>query len=856
MAAESVPVFGDLLRRARRAAGLTQEELAERAGVSVRGVSDLERGVIRAPRSDTLELLADALGLAPEERRQWERLRRRLAASAAPTAVPAAPDAHGAPPLPTPFTSFVGREREIEEITALLRQPHERLLTLTGPGGVGKTRLALAVAREVAAAYPDGVWFVDLAPLTDPNHVLPAMATTLGVSLAGATPADEVLSNALRDKHLLAVLDNVEHVVAVAPALAGLLHACPQLSILATSRVPLHLQAEQVYVVAPLGLPAPDAPAESLRRSDAVALFEQRARAVQSDFRLTDDSARAVAEICRRLDGLPLAIELAATRIRVLPLRALRDRLKRALPLLMTGARDAPARQQTLRNAIVWSYDLLAPEQQRLFRALSVFRGGWTLEAAEEIARHNEAARGLDTLTRLEALVEQSLVWVHEQPDGTARYTMLETIREFGQEQLATSGETAEAHRRHASYFARYFEDAEWEWSSPDVVLWMERAAVELSNVRTALAWAIEHDPETALRLNWSIALYWERHGDFREGQRWYEQALRNSQPFAIDIRANALLHAGDLATSGGDYAAAQLLTEESLSLFRTTGDYHGIARSLWCLGRIAMWTAEYEQAQRLFEESADLARNRIPYLFANAYMNLGVVARAQGRDADAAAYLNAALESAKQADHRSGIAFVLSQLALLALKADDLYHARSLLNECLTAYRQVRDQRLAGQALEVAAWLAAVERQPERAARLLGSVGALRGAIGVPVPPTIQTEYDEYLPRAKAQIDAAAWDRAYAEGAVLTLDGAIEYALMPEAASAAELSPLPAAGLSKRELDVLRLLAAGKSNQEIAAALVISPHTAANHVASIMNKFGVDSRTAAATWAVKHGVV
>ncbi len=503
------PAFGTLLRAFRTRAGLTQEALAERAGLSVRGISDLERGRKRAPRRDTVALLLEALNLSPDER----------AALAAARTPPAATVPDRDVRLPLAPTPLVGREREVAAVVDLLASgdrhaqgaPGTRLLTLVGPGGVGKTRLALAAAHRLVDRYVDGAVFVDLAPVRDPALVLPTIAAALGVRDTGARALAEALAIAIGARQLLLVLDNCEQVVRAAPDIAALLAACPALTVLATSRVVLRIAAEQVVPVPPLGLPDRSARTSlpELARSEAVALFVARARAAEPAFGLTEATAQAVAELVHRLDGLPLAIELAAVRIRTLPPRALLDRLDRRLPLLTGGARDGPARQRTMRDAIAWSYDLLTQNEQAVLRLLATFVGGFTLDAAEAVgatARPNVAV-----LDGLAGLVDASLLHQVEGsgdgPDaGTPRFGMLETVREFAQDQLAASGEEATLREAHAAYFLGLAEQAKPHLAAFGQGSWLRRLEADHPNFRVALATlAASDDHDAYLRLTASL---------------------------------------------------------------------------------------------------------------------------------------------------------------------------------------------------------------------------------------------------------------------------------------------------------------------------------------------------------------
>src|SRR5918994_3389242 len=466
--------FGGLLRRYRVAEGLTQEELAERAGVSTRGVSDLERGAHVLPRKDTLQLLLDALALAPADRATL------VAAARRPVTTRARRESDDRPPgLPVPLTPLIGRDHAIEAVAALLAQPTIRLLPLTGPGGTGKTRLALAVAEQVAPAFPDGVVFVSLAPVADPALVAPTIAERLGARERADQTLRDALVTHLAGKRLLLVLDNFEHVLPAAPLVAELLGACPALRVLTTSRAALHLSGEHLYSVPPLALP--DAgrlpPLEELGQTAAVRLFVDRARAVKSDFTLSEANIPAVVEIVHRLDGLPLALELVAARARALSPAALSVRLHRRFPLLTGGAPDLPERQRTLRDTIAWSYDLLRPSEQALFRRLGVFAGGFTLEAAEAVADLNAS---FDVLEGMTSLLDTSLLQRDEQ-DAEPRYTMLATIREFALERLTESGEESTTRDRHAGFFLALVERGDPEAGDP---AWLDILEREHDNLR------------------------------------------------------------------------------------------------------------------------------------------------------------------------------------------------------------------------------------------------------------------------------------------------------------------------------------------------------------------------------------
>jgi predicted ATPase len=622
------------------------------------------------------------------------------------------------PALPLPPTPLLGREREAAQVCALLRQATVRLLTLTGAPGMGKTRLGLQVAADLHTAFEDGVVVVALAPISDPALVLSTIAQALGVQeRAGQTVLDS-LKGLLRERHLLLLLDNFEQVISAAPLVGELLAAAPGLKVLATSRRPLHLSGEQEFVVAPLALPprGRDAQASAciatLTQYAAVQLFIARAQAVKGDFGVTDATAAAIVEICHRLDGLPLAIELAAARIKLFPPQALLTRLERRLQLLTTGAQDLPARQQTLRTTIDWSYHLLDVGTQRLFACLGVFVGGCTLEAAEavcELRIQNEALRigaapgqfsmfnsQFSILDGLASLVDQSLVQQAEGLDGEPRFVLLETIREYTLEQLEASGEAETLQRRHATYYLAMAEAAAPQLQQPNQVWWMERLEQEHDNLRAVLLWSStpSGSAETGLRLAGSLWRFWMRRGYVSEGRQWLERVLICRHHAAASVQAHVLYGAGFLAGFQRDDQQAAAYYEASLSLCREQDDIQGSAYALFGLGQVAYNQGNATGAMAWYEESLALF-SKVDDRWGRTWplTRLGSLARDQGNYPCAVALYTESLTLYRELGDKGGIAAMLRHLGNLAFLQGHTTQAEALLAESLSLFQEMGDK-------------------------------------------------------------------------------------------------------------------------------------------------------------------
>ncbi len=751
--------FGTLLRRYRTAVGLTQEALGARAQVSARTIADLERGISRIPRHETLALLLEALSLTEQQRAL-------LLSTIRPEMARVAPRATSVSPPPLPPTALIGREQEMMRAMTFLQRGGVRLLTLTGPSGVGKTRLGIQLAQDLGERFEQGVVFVALAPLRDPSLLPATLAQALGLREQTSGSLSEQVQASLQEQHLLLILDNFEQIRQAAPFIADLLATCPRLRVLITSRAPLHVRGEQELALAPLELPA------------AVALFRARAQAVrpEKDYAWSDAAA-----ICEQVDCLPLAIELAAIHVKVLALPLLRERLTNRLTLLSEGAQDLPDRQRTMQSAIAWSYDLLTPAQQRCFRALGVFLGGWTLSAAEAVCGQEGLLARDEVLMALAALIDHSLVSSESSMDGAPRFSMLETLREYALGCLRSAGEEEQTRRQHALYFAGRAEHIGWPIQETQEVDLLQ----DFPNMRAALHWAAE---QREVVLGLKLALHFGPllfiHGQMREASAWLEQMLSldtsaGAQAAPLALRLTALYGAARFAMSRGHDEQASALAQEMLQLAERSGDHANQSLALSNLGVLAQARGENAQATAHFEKSYTQARlSGDSRALGLARLNLAESARLEGDLERARVLLEEALGEARTTRFLWGVAATLTLLGHLARAQQDYPLARARYREGLELYRQLRNPTYTAWCLEGMAALDCAEHHYQRATQLCAAAAALRLKEQTPLPPAEQNPFDQTILAARAALDEATFSEAWATGSAWSQEEAITCAL------------------------------------------------------------------------------
>jgi predicted ATPase/DNA-binding CsgD family transcriptional regulator len=785
-----------------------------------------------------------------------------------------------------------------------------RLLTLTGAGGSGKTRLALEVARDLLEAYPDGVWLVELAPLSEGALVPKAVAEALEVPERPQVPLADTLSDVLRDRQLLLVLDNCEHLLgATAQLVDKVLDSCPRVRILTTTREGLGVEGEIRWPVPPLSVPEPQGMPSSveLEAYESVRLFVERARGRDPSFSLTPENAPAVAEICRKLEGIPLAMELAAARVGTLSLEQTSERLTDSLKLLTGGGRTTVPRHRTLKGALEWSYELLSADEKKLFGSLSVFAGGWTLEASEVVGAGGGVEEG-EILDLLSGLVEKSLVASRGGEQGGVRYRSLEPVRQYARAKLEEGDEAEHVRRRHAVFFLTLAEEAEPELWGPDDASWLNRLELEHGNMRVALSWALQRgEPELALRLAGALGWFWRGRGYYGEGRRWVEEALEKSSTTSATIRAKALGVAsflavnqgdvdraqaaaeeglrlsteaglgsvvtadfqnllGDVAGIRGDYERATELLEEGLVLNRESGDGRAVAFTLANLAKVVVAQGDFKRAKELYEEGLVLSRELGGAEQLSAYLiSLGYVYLLEGDLERATALNEEALELLRKRGRKDSLHVALDNLGWAALLQGDHERARSYYEEGLTICKELGDKMIASESLEGMACISASDGG-ERAAKMFGAAQALCEAVGYHHTPEEAALREPYLATTRSRLGEAAWEEALAQGRAMRLEEAIEYALSEEEPSATPSSttteqpsfpsaPEHPAGLTPRQVEVLGLVAAGMTNAQIAKELFISLRTVETHLTSIYHKLGVTSRAAATRFALEHGL-
>lgn len=755
--------------------------------------------------------------------------------------------------LPRDATSFVGREHEIAEVRKLFSGT--RLLTLVGAGGIGKTRLALKIGASTVQEYVDGVWVAAFADLSEPGLVVKTVASVLSVPEQADHPLMETLTAHVSSSSLLLVLDNCEHLLSACARLASaLLRDCPKVHILTTSREALGIAGEVTYRVPALSLPkVHDAPGlRNMPQYEAIRLFVERARSSDPEFVLTESNAAAVAQVCFRLDGIPLAIELAAARTKVLAPSEIARRLDDQFKFLRGGPRDAPQRHQSLHAAISWSYELLTAQEQRLFRRLAVFRGGFVLESAEAVLRDGEG----DVLDGLSSLIDKSLLSRTTTSAGTPRFQMLETIREYGFERLAAEGELEQTKSQHAHHFATLAQQTYSRMWLPTGEERLHRLWSDVENVRAAVDWSVRNSPETAARLGGGLGWLFYHHGRLEEGAALLEDILHVVADVENHLRSHVLLQAGVLAWGVSKWDEARARLEEALVQFRRYDDSIGQAMATAFMGHVNRSLGKLEEATEYYQTALSIYRRvNNDWGIGWALFDLARVARDQSRDDEALALHEQSLTLFRTHRHPWGMAWQLWSLGVLAHRRGDDAHAREHFAESLMLYRAFDDRRGIAQALEGFASVAFTAGRFRETARVLAAAEAVRAGAGAPLPFSERQQHERMLDSAKASMSPEDFEREWNSGRRLRLDEAIQVAedSARSTVGRTRVQKRSPDGLTSREREVAALVARGLSNREIATRLNVAERTAISHVEHIMNKLRLHSRAQIAAWAVRH---